>query len=92
MDKSAMNAPTAMALTLTPTESSAPLCNCVAIREVSAPVMLQDAQKLAAPAATSVDFAWPLLGLAQFAREGDQTQPLRAFSCRSRSVLCTFQI
>ena len=92
MDEAAMNAPAAMALTLTPTESSAPLCNCVAVREVSAPVMIQEAQKLAAAATSSVDFALPLPGLAQFAPEGDRTPPLRAFSCRSQSVLCTFQI
>jgi len=92
MDEAAMNAPTAMALTPAPTESSAPLCNCVAIREVSAPVMTQEAQKLTAPAASSVDFALLLPGLAQFAPEGYRTPPLHTFSCRSRSVLCTFQI
>jgi hypothetical protein len=87
-----MNAPAAMALTSTPTGFSAPLCNCVATREVSAPEMLQEAQKLAAPAAPSVDLALPLPGLAQFAPEGYRRPPLGAFSCRSRSVLCTFQI
>jgi hypothetical protein len=92
MDEAAMNAPTAMALTLTPTEPSAPLCNCAAIREVSVPSMIQEAQKLTAPAASSVNFALLLPGLAEFAPEGYRTPPLRAFSCRSRSVLCTFQI
>jgi hypothetical protein len=92
MDESAMNAPTAVVLTLAPTESSAPLCDCVAIREVSAPVMVLEIQKLAAPVASSMDFALLLPDLAQFAPEGYRTPPLRAFSCRSQSVLCTFQI
>jgi hypothetical protein len=92
MDEAAMNAPAAMALTSTPTEFSAPLCNCVASGEVSAPEMIQEAQKLAAPATSSVDLALLLPGLSQFASEGYRTPPLRAFSCRSQSVLCTFQI
>jgi hypothetical protein len=92
MGKSAMNAPAAMVFALTPMESSAPQCNCLATREVSAPVMIQRAQKLAAPVASSVDFALLLPDLAQFVPEGYRTPPLRAFSCNSQSVLCTFQI
>jgi hypothetical protein len=92
MDASAMNAPMAKALTLTPMESSAPQCNCAAIRAVSAPVIIQEAQKLATPVASSVDFALLPPDPAQFAPEGYRTPPLRAFSFRSQSVLCTFQI
>jgi hypothetical protein len=92
MDASAMNAPTAKALRLTPMESSAPLCNCAAIREISAPVMMQQAQKLTVPVVSSVDFALLLPDLAQLASEGYRTPPLRAFSCSIQSVLCTFQI
>jgi hypothetical protein len=92
MDESAMNAPTAKALTLTPMESSAPQCDCIASGEVLAPVINQEAQKLVAPVASSVDFALLLPDLAQFASEGYRTPPLRAFSCSSQSVLCTFQI
>jgi hypothetical protein len=92
MDKSEMSAPAAMALAPTPMESSAPQCNCSATREESAPVMNQEAQKLAAPVASSVDFALLLPDLAQSAPGGYRTPPLRAFSCSSQSVLCTFQI
>ena len=90
MNDSAMNA--AMALTLTPMESSASQCNCVAAREVSAPVKVQEEQELAALVASPADFALLLPGPAQFAPEGYRTPPLLAFSSRSQSILCTFQI
>jgi hypothetical protein len=92
MDASAMNAPMAKALTLTPTESSASLCNCGAVREVSAPVMIQEVQELAAPAASSLNLVLPQTDLAQFVSDGYRTPRLRVFSCNFQSVLCTFQI
>ena len=92
MEASAMNALTAKTLSLTPMESSTSQCNCVATRDESAPVMNHEAQKLAAPVASSADFALLQPNLAQFAPGGYRTPPLRAFSCSSQSVLCTFQI
>lgn len=92
MDASAMSASTAMALTLTQAKSPVSLCNCIAISEVLAPMMLQEAQKLAVPAASTVDLVLLQPGLAKFAPESYRTPPLSPFSCSSQSILCTFQI
>jgi hypothetical protein len=92
MGTSAMNAQAEKELAPTPMESSAPLCNCISSDEVSAPAMNQEAQRIAAPVASSLDLVSLQADLAQFASESYRTPPIRAFSCSSQSVLCTFQI
>jgi hypothetical protein len=92
MDASAMNALTEMVLTLTQAKSPVSLCDCIAIREVLAPMILQEAQKLAAPAASTADLLLVQPGLAKFVPESYRTPPLSPFSCSSQSILCTFQI